>query len=87
MVPWWAGADTWTSENSKSSQSKDRETAGFPNFYDVDRQHVEKLEGSFGKSFEINNKRYPKETVDNWRAALSEAGTMEGWDLRNSWDG
>ncbi|WOH07402.1 hypothetical protein DCAR_0726832 [Daucus carota subsp. sativus] len=59
----------------------------FPIFYNVDPRDVEKQEGSFKIAFEVNNRRYPKETVDIWRAALSEAGTLGGWDLQNSWDG
>ncbi|RXH82487.1 hypothetical protein DVH24_036828 [Malus domestica] len=55
-----------------------------PIFYDVDPSHVRKQTGSFAQSF---LKHTDEKKVERWRAALTEASNLSGWDLRNTLDG
>ncbi|RXH82494.1 hypothetical protein DVH24_036835 [Malus domestica] len=55
-----------------------------PIFYDVDHSHVRKQTGSFAQSF---LKHTDEKKVERWRAALTEASNLSGWDLRNTLDG
>ncbi|XP_050114245.1 disease resistance protein RUN1-like isoform X2 [Malus sylvestris] len=55
-----------------------------PIFYDVDPSHVRKQIGSFAQSF---MKHTDEKKVERWRAALTEASNLSGWDLRNTFDG
>lgn len=70
-----------------------RKTLGqkvFPIFYDVNPSDVRKQTGSFVQAFQKHEKRFQKDTehkVDRWRAALTEASNLSGWDLRNTGDG
>ncbi|CAL8997612.1 unnamed protein product, partial [Prunus brigantina] len=70
-----------------------RKTLGqkvFPIFYDVNPSDVRKQTGSFVQAFQKHEKRFQKDTehkVDRWRAALTEASNLSGWDLRNTLDG
>ncbi|XP_048424199.1 disease resistance protein RUN1 isoform X2 [Pyrus x bretschneideri] len=55
-----------------------------PIFYDVDPSHVRKQTGCFAQSF---LKHTDEKKVERWRAALTEASNLSGWDLRNTLDG
>ncbi|KAM1223119.1 hypothetical protein TB2_010431 [Malus domestica] len=55
-----------------------------PIFYDVDPSHVRKQTGRFAQSF---LKHTDEKKVERWRAALTEASNLSGWDLRNTLDG
>ncbi|XP_050114261.1 disease resistance protein RUN1-like isoform X10 [Malus sylvestris] len=55
-----------------------------PIFYDVDPSHVRKQTCSFAQSF---LKHTNEKKVERWRAALTEASNLSGWDLRNTLDG
>ncbi|XP_050114260.1 disease resistance protein RPV1-like isoform X9 [Malus sylvestris] len=55
-----------------------------PIFYDVDPSHVRKQIGSFAQSF---LKHTDEKKVERWRAALTEASNLSGWDLINTLDG
>ncbi|CAN6575394.1 unnamed protein product [Malus baccata var. baccata] len=55
-----------------------------PIFYDVDPSHVKKQTGSFAQSF---LKHTDEKKVERWRAALTKASNLSGWDLRNTLDG
>ncbi|KAM2118463.1 hypothetical protein EV2_010979 [Malus domestica] len=55
-----------------------------PIFYDVDPSHVRKQTGSFAQSF---LKYTDEKKVERWRAALTEASNLSGWDLKNTLDG
>ncbi|CAN6575406.1 unnamed protein product [Malus baccata var. baccata] len=55
-----------------------------PIFYDVDPSHVRKQTGSFAQSF---LKHTDEKKVERWRAALTEASNLSGWDLRNTFGG
>nr|CDK13060.1 TIR-NBS-LRR disease resistance protein [Malus domestica] len=55
-----------------------------PIFYDVDPSHVRKQTGSFAQSF---LKHTDEKKVERWRAALTEASNLSGWDLRNTFNG
>ncbi|XP_070665612.1 disease resistance protein RUN1-like isoform X2 [Malus domestica] len=55
-----------------------------PIFYDVDPSHVRKQTSSFAQSF---LKHTDEKKVERWRAALTEASNLPGWDLRNTFDG
>nr|AAQ93074.1 putative TIR-NBS type R protein 4 [Malus baccata] len=54
-----------------------------PIFYDVDPSNVRKLTGSFAQSF---LKHTDEKKVERWRAALTEASNLSGWDLKNTLD-
>ncbi|RXH86135.1 hypothetical protein DVH24_017188 [Malus domestica] len=55
-----------------------------PIFYHVDPSHVRKQTGSFAQSF---LKHTDKKKVERWRAALTKASYLFGWDHRNTLDG
>ncbi|XP_059665561.1 disease resistance protein RUN1-like isoform X2 [Cornus florida] len=56
-----------------------------PVFYDVDPSQVRKQKGSFGEAFVKHEEtfREDKEKVQRWRAALTEAANLSGWDINN----
>jgi hypothetical protein len=58
-----------------------------PIFYDVEPKDVRNQRGSFAQAFFKHEERYLLDKVSRWRKALSEAGNLSGWDLRNTADG
>ena len=60
-----------------------------PIFYEVDPSDVRKQMGRFAAAFEKHEKRYGVNSVEvlRWRAALTEAASLSGWDLRQLADG
>ncbi|XP_031405971.1 disease resistance protein RPP2A-like [Punica granatum] len=52
-----------------------------PVFYDVFPSDVRKLTGCFGEAVTKHEEDKDKETVARWRAALTEVGSLSGWDL------
>lgn len=57
-----------------------------PIFYDVDPSDVRHQTGTFEEAFVQHEKRYMSEegsaTIKQWKAALTEAASLSGWDLR-----
>ncbi|CAL5427895.1 unnamed protein product [Camellia sinensis] len=61
-----------------------------PIFYDVDPYHVWAQKKSLAKAFAKHEKHFGKSSdglVEKWRAALTEAANLSGWDLKNVYDG
>ncbi|OMO92483.1 hypothetical protein CCACVL1_06834 [Corchorus capsularis] len=60
-----------------------------PIFYDVDPSDVRKQSNSYGKAFAEYEERFAAdmEMIKEWRAALTEAADLSGWDLQNVADG
>ncbi|KAH0739124.1 hypothetical protein KY290_037829 [Solanum tuberosum] len=59
-----------------------------PIFYDVDPSQVRKQTGCFGEALAKNKERsFGAERVEKWKAALTEAANLCGWDLINVTDG
>ncbi|XP_049388262.1 disease resistance protein RUN1-like [Solanum stenotomum] len=59
-----------------------------PIFYDVDPSQVRKQTGSFGEALAKHKERlFGAERMEKWKAALTEASNLSGWDLRNMADG
>ncbi|KAH0635077.1 hypothetical protein KY284_037863 [Solanum tuberosum] len=59
-----------------------------PIFYDVDPSQVRKQTGSFGEGLAKHKERlFGAERMEKWKAALTEAANLSGWDLRNMADG
>ncbi|KAH0640630.1 hypothetical protein KY285_037216 [Solanum tuberosum] len=59
-----------------------------PIFYDVDPSQVRRQTGSFGEALAKHKERlFGAERVEKWKAALTEAANLSGWDLRNIVDG
>ncbi|KAI3412833.1 uncharacterized protein J3R85_016843 [Psidium guajava] len=65
-----------------------RKTRGqkiMPIFYDVAPSEVRHQTGGYGEAFlsHESNKRYDDQTIDRWKAALNEVGSLKGWDLQS----
>ncbi|KAH0635071.1 hypothetical protein KY284_037857 [Solanum tuberosum] len=59
-----------------------------PIFYDVDPSQVRRQTGSFDEALENHKGRLVgAERMEKWKAALTEAADLSGWDLRNIADG
>ncbi|XP_038721239.1 disease resistance protein RPV1-like [Tripterygium wilfordii] len=58
-----------------------------PIFYDVDPSDVRKQNGLYAEAFDKHEQRFVPEKVMEWRAALTDAANLSGWDLRNTADG
>ncbi|KAL3360027.1 hypothetical protein AABB24_016503, partial [Solanum stoloniferum] len=59
-----------------------------PIFYDVDPSQVRRQTGSFDKALKKHKERLVgAERMEKWKAALTEAADLSGWDLRNVADG
>ncbi|KAL8158241.1 hypothetical protein AgCh_002802 [Apium graveolens] len=61
----------------------------YPVFYDVSPSVVRHKTGSFSEAFESHEKRYVSnmDKVNIWKAALTEAANLSGYDLKNDADG
>ncbi|KAL8158229.1 hypothetical protein AgCh_002791 [Apium graveolens] len=61
----------------------------YPVFYDVSPTLVRHKTGSFSDAFESHEKRYVSnlDKVERWKAALTEAANLSGYDLQNDADG
>ncbi|XP_055813928.1 disease resistance protein RUN1-like [Solanum dulcamara] len=59
-----------------------------PIFYDVDPSQVRRQTESFGEALVKHKERsIGAERMEKWKAALTEAANLSGWDLRNVADG
>nr|XP_016497030.1 PREDICTED: TMV resistance protein N-like [Nicotiana tabacum] len=59
-----------------------------PIFYDVDPSEVRRQTGLFGEALAKHKERsIGAQRVEKWRAALTEAANLSGWDLQNVADG
>ncbi|CAJ2659434.1 unnamed protein product [Trifolium pratense] len=56
-----------------------------PVFYDVDPSEVRKQTGIFAEAFVKHEQRFHQdyEMVQRWRKALTQVGTISGWDIRH----
>ncbi|XP_062028798.1 disease resistance protein RUN1-like [Rosa rugosa] len=59
----------------------------FPLFYHVDPSDVRKQSGSFAEAFDQKHGDKDEDKVKRWRAALTEAANLSGWDLKTKADG
>ncbi|CAJ2659419.1 unnamed protein product [Trifolium pratense] len=55
-----------------------------PVFYDVDPSEVRKQSGIFAEAFVKHEQRFQQDydMVQRWRKALTQVGTIAGWDIR-----
>ena len=51
-----------------------------PIFYEVDPSHLRNQKGSLEKAFVSHEKRFGVVKAESWRAALTEAASLTGWD-------
>ncbi|KAK9273227.1 hypothetical protein L1049_018034 [Liquidambar formosana] len=60
-----------------------------PIFYNVDPSDVRKQTGTFAEAFSKHEERFAAEMdkVLRWRAALTQAANLSGWDLTSAEDG
>jgi hypothetical protein len=58
-----------------------------PVFYNIDPSHVRKQTGSYKQAFEKHKRdlKYNNGTLQKWKAALTEAANLVGWDSENYW--
>jgi hypothetical protein len=56
-----------------------------PVFYDVDPYEVRKQSGIYGEAFAKHEQRFQQDflMVSRWREALTQVGSISGWDLRD----
>lgn len=56
-----------------------------PIFYDVDPSEVKKQGGKFGEDFAKyeDNSSYNLVEINRWRSAMTDVGSLVGWDVRN----
>lgn len=61
----------------------------YPVFYNVSPSVVRNRYKSFAEAFKIHEERYVSnmEKVDRWKAALTEAANLSGYDLQSDADG
>ena len=52
-----------------------------PVFYHVDPSDVRRQKRSYGEAFDNHDAKQEKETIDNWRTALTEASQLPGLEL------
>ncbi|OMP03093.1 hypothetical protein COLO4_10634 [Corchorus olitorius] len=52
-----------------------------PIFYHVDPSDVRHHSGSFKESFDQHLMKKPKEQVERWKAAFTQAGQLKGWHI------
>ncbi|KAL5554576.1 hypothetical protein UlMin_041977 [Ulmus minor] len=59
-----------------------------PIFYGVDPSHIRKQEGSYAVAFVKHEERFENDMkkVQEWRAALTEAAKLSGWDSRGRYE-
>ncbi|XP_030517239.2 disease resistance protein L6-like [Rhodamnia argentea] len=64
---------------------KNRGQKIMPIFYDVEPYEVRFQTGGYGQAFieHESKRRYSDGTISDWKAALSEVGTLKGWDLQS----
>ncbi|KAI7984293.1 TMV resistance protein N [Camellia lanceoleosa] len=61
-----------------------------PIFYDVDPSNVRAQNGILAEAFAKHEEHFRKSAdgkVEKWRAALTEAANLSGWDLKNVYNG
>ncbi|GMP91181.1 hypothetical protein CsSME_00041986 [Camellia sinensis var. sinensis] len=63
-----------------------------PIFYNVDPSDVRGQKGSLAEAFAKHEEHFRKSSdsdckVEKWRAALTEAANLSGWDLKNVYNG
>ncbi|KAH0641304.1 hypothetical protein KY285_037890 [Solanum tuberosum] len=59
-----------------------------PIFYDVDPSQVRRQTGTFDEALKKHKERLVgAERMEKWKAALTEAASLSGWDLQNMADG
>ncbi|KAB1670030.1 hypothetical protein ES319_1Z205800v1, partial [Gossypium barbadense] len=54
----------------------------FPIFYHVDPSNVRKIGGSFERSFDEHESKQPTDTVQRWKSAFAEIGTLKGCHIK-----
>ncbi|XP_042488133.1 TMV resistance protein N-like, partial [Macadamia integrifolia] len=54
-----------------------------PIFYHVDPAEVRHYTGIYAEALHKHNKRVDQGIIDEWKNALTEAGGLKGWDLKN----
>lgn len=50
-------------------------------FYDISPSEVRNQNGNFAEAFVKHEARFKLERVEKWKAALTEAANLSGWDL------
>ncbi|PKI33206.1 hypothetical protein CRG98_046402 [Punica granatum] len=58
-----------------------------PIFYDVTPNIVQHQTGSYARAFQQHAKKQDPETVQRWKRALAEVGSLKGWELKNAANG
>ncbi|XP_031378515.1 TMV resistance protein N-like [Punica granatum] len=64
-----------------------RQQIVLPIFYDVTPNEVQHQTGSYAKAFRQHTKKQDPRTVQRWRRALAEVGSLKGWELKNETNG
>ncbi|CAN1143843.1 Disease resistance protein L6 [Linum perenne] len=65
-------------------RKKDNRRIILPIFYMVDPRDVRHQSGPYQKAFQQHEKMFDPSTIQSWRNALKEIGTLKGWHVKNN---
>ncbi|CAN1804199.1 Disease resistance protein L6 [Linum perenne] len=65
-------------------RKKDNRRIILPIFYMVDPRDVRHQSGPYQKAFQQHEKMFDPSTIQSWKNALKEIGTLKGWHVKNN---
>ncbi|KAL3727296.1 hypothetical protein ACJRO7_032090 [Eucalyptus globulus] len=59
----------------------------FPIFYKVEPADVQGQKGCFGEAFHYSGRRFDPDSTEEWKQALREVSSLQGWQFANGYEG